>query len=194
MMGRRILAASLIAVLTAGSGYLVYDYNLFAEKYTGAQMEILRNKARLKELEKQLKDVQLERSLVGRTIGADYIPASVRSKKTLILLATSQDCSPCTERELEIWKRFLDGERLEIPMTCMYYRFNTAQYGKYEDVYRSIFPFAYDSDGLYEHLGIDDTPIFLLIDAAGTVIYAHRPDVMHEEKTEEFLKMLVRMT
>ena len=192
-MTLRILTTIFIAFLIIGSGFLLYDYNSFAEQYTGAQMEILRNRARLKDLEKQIRDVQLERSLVGQRLSQVCVHEYLSGHKTLLLLATSQDCSPCTERELGIWKKFLGETKIGIPTLCLYYRFNKGQYGKYEDIYGSIFPFAYDEHGLYEHLGVDDTPIVLLVEADGTILSTHRPDVMHEEKTEQFLAMLVRM-
>ena len=189
----RILSAVFIVFLVSGSGFLLYDYNSFAEQYTNVQMEILRNRSRLKDLEKQIGDVRLEHSLVGRRLTPVCAREYLGGRKTLLLLATSQDCSPCTEKELQIWKEFLTDTKIGIPMLCLYYRFNKSQYGKYEDVYGSIFPFAYDEHGLYEDLGVNDTPIILLVDGDGTILLAHRPDVLREEKTNQFLAMLVRM-
>lgn len=170
--------------------FQLYEINALSEKYIETRINLSRITAETREYKAQLSNFELEKRLIGRRIPNLYVEQYLKQKKTLVLLATSQDCAPCTESELNLWKEFLKNNKIGFNILCLYYRYGDNQYGKYENVYKSIFPFMYDQDKLYEYLKINDTPIALLIDSEGNIINAHRPDVLHSEQTRIFLSTL----
>ena len=175
------------------NGYLLFDYNSFVQRFTDTNVEVLRIKAQLRDYETRLENTELEKRLVGERIPGDYLKKYTNGTHTLVVLATSQDCSPCTESELKVWQSFMKENKRDINMLCIYYKYYANQYGKYENIYKSIFPFVYDDEKLVEKLELDDTPVVLLVDAKGKIVIAHRPDVMNVDKTEQFIKKALKL-
>lgn len=174
-------------------GYILYDYDTFIRDYNDSRMAIARAKSELRESQANIKSLEVEKKLMGMTIPEKYVKKYIKHHKAILLIATSQDCSPCTEAELQIWKKFLDQNNFAEQTLCIYHRFHENSVGKHESVYKSVFPFTYDQEGLYEFIAITDTPVALLVNDEGEVLYAHRPDVVNTEKTEKFIDAILKV-
>jgi uncharacterized membrane protein YphA (DoxX/SURF4 family) len=186
----RTTTVSFVLFLLVLSIYQLMKSNILGEKYSEAKINLSRLTGETQQYRAQIANYELEKRLLGITVPKVYIEKYLKHNKTLVLLATSHDCSPCTETELNVWKEYLNKNKPKFNVLCLYYNYNENQYGKYEDVYKSLLTFEYDHDKLYEFLKINDTPIALLIDTEGNIVNAHRPDPMQSEKTKIFLEAI----
>lgn len=120
---------------------------------------------------------------------------SKANKLSVVLVATSVDCSSCTEEEIEMWKEFLNHNMSSGIESFSIYHNNTEEsLIKFKENYQNLFPVISDPEFLFKReLNIQRTPIILILNNQNRIMYAHIPVSEDKEKTKNFIRKIERI-
>ena len=167
---------------------------LFKSKITSLNKDALKFKpwVTLRKYEDFVEGENIPSSILKNPVYKDYFSKN-SSKSSIILVGNSADCGACTQKEIDIWKRFFEKEsNSNINKFSIYHSRNRKSVDEFKKKYGDIFPVISDSTfSFIRELEIQRTPIILFI-YNNKIIYAHIPISEDEEKTENFIKKVKR--
>jgi len=116
------------------------------------------------------------------------------NKLSIVLVATSEDCSSCTEEEIEMWKEFLNHNMSNGIESFSIYHNNTGEsLNKFKQDYQNLFPVISDPEFIFKReLDIQRAPVILILNK-NRIIYSHIPISEDKEKTKNFIRKIERI-
>jgi len=171
---------------------------LFKEKIASLNKDILKFKPWVtqRNFENFIEGKKVPLSVLKNSVYKNHFSSeSKENKLSVVLVATSVDCSSCTEEEIEMWKEFLNHNMSNGIESFSIYHNNTEEsLTKFKQNYQNLFPVISDPEFLFKRkLNIQRTPIILILNNQNRIIYAHIPVSEDKEKTKNFIRKIEKI-
>lgn len=150
-------------------------------------------------LDKKVASMALESRLAGFQFNHLQLKAvtTKRTKSTfgqlrILSFFSSRDCSTCLEEESSRWEELY--RMTGIPVYAISVDSNITGAYRYQAKFNPKFPLFHDEKRIFGELGVQRTPVVLLLDQHDKVIIGYVAEVGNHEKQERFYDQVLRIT